>query len=93
MKIKSEDPVAAEIVAVMVDGKRVPMAVELDTEEGWVDVMVPKVDESTATQINKVSMPHALKKDGTIKAPAESVEWEKKRIHGSVEVIVRDSKS
>jgi hypothetical protein len=67
------------------------MAVELNTEEGWVDVMLPKIDESKAEliEMDKVSDRY-FDEDGQEKVPAGSLEWETKRLHGKVEVIFRD---
>lgn len=98
MHLKSSDPRAADIVHVICNGKRVNMAVELDTDEGWVDVMLPKVDEAKAEVvesggIDKVSDRYfETDKEGNPveKVPAASVEWETKRIHGEVQVIFRN---
>jgi len=43
MRIKATDSKAAKIQAVFVNNKRVVMPVELDTEQGWVDVLVPEL--------------------------------------------------
>jgi len=98
MHLKSSDPKAADIMHVVCNGKRVTMAVELDTDEGWVDVMLPKVDETKAELvesggIEKVSSRYfETDKDGkpVERVPAASVEWETKRIYGEVQVVFRE---
>jgi len=97
MHLKSSDPRAADIVHVLCNGKRVNMAVELDTDEGWVDVILPKVDPKAelveAGGLDKVSDRYfEADKDGNPveKTPAPSVEWETKRLHGEVKVIFRE---
>lgn len=98
MHLKSSDPRAADIVHVICDGKRVNMAVELNTDEGWVDVILPKVDETKAELVesgglDKVS-DHYFETDKEGKTaerlPATAVEWETKRLHGEVQVVFRE---
>lgn len=36
MRLKAHEPQARDVVAVLLDGKPVPMVHEFDTEEGWV---------------------------------------------------------
>lgn len=83
MRIKAEDQKAADIIAILLDGKKVPGAAELDTKEGWVDVMVPKQVAPAPGKEEEVDIDTTL--------PAPSVEWERKRLHGNIEVIWRKS--
>ena len=91
MHLKVSDPKAAEIDSIFLDEKEVVMAVELNTDEGWVDVILPKIDESKAelVQMDKVADRY-FDKEGTEKVPAASLEWETKRLFGKVEVNFRD---
>lgn len=94
MHLKTSDPKAAEINHILLDGKRVVMVVELDTDEGWVDIILPKIDENKAELIeaggaDKVSDRY-FDKEGQEKVPAGSVEWETKRLFGKVEVDFRE---
>ena len=84
MHLKSEDPKAADIHVVILDGRRVTMAVEFDTDEGWVDVLLPKTDPV------KEKLIEAGKKT-TEEIPTPSLEWETVRRFGKVEVIFHDS--
>ena len=91
MHLKSEDPRAADIQVVLVNGKRVATAVEFDTEEGWVDVIIPKIDPAKAelVEMDKVSDRYFDEK-GVEQVPAPSLECETKRLHVTVEVIFRE---
>jgi len=42
MRVLIDDPKAADVNVVLLDGKIVKMAIAFDTDEGWVDVMLPK---------------------------------------------------
>jgi hypothetical protein len=42
MHLKVTDEKARDVLLVFVDGKVVPLPLELDTIEGWVDCYIPK---------------------------------------------------
>jgi hypothetical protein len=80
MRIKATDPEASSIAMVRVDGKRVLMPFEFDTEEGWCDAYVPKTfggvqyNSKAASTGNKFDSPPDFR-------------YEMIRLHGKVEVL------
>jgi len=80
MKLQVDQPEAAKVLRVLVDGKPVAQAVSLDTDAGWVDVVVPKVDDAVSIEAG-----------GRINIKEEfnpEFEWETKRLFGKVEVVM-----
>ena len=80
MKIKATDPMAVNIAAVFVDGKRVPFPVELDTDEGWVLAAIPVIPKS----IYEVKVVDPDNDDPEATADAQ---WIEKKLEGKVEVV------
>lgn len=82
MRFKAEDEVAKKVQAVFINNKRVAMPVELDTDQGWVDVLVPVVPQSSV-DIRDRSV--AAKVEDTSE-PA-NFEYKRVRLNGSVHVV------
>jgi hypothetical protein len=49
MRIKADEPQAENVLAVLLDGKTVPLVREVDTTEGWVTSYVPDLPDHFAT--------------------------------------------
>ena len=74
MHLKATDPQSEQVVLVKVNDKVVKLPVELDTEEGWVDCVVPDVNGAPEGV-------HVARED------CDPSEWVITRLHGQVEVI------
>jgi hypothetical protein len=81
MKLHANQPEAAKILRVLVDGKPVAQAVSLDTEEGWVDILLPKVVKSKEYTTGQAV---DITKDNSAET---ELEWETKRLYGKVDVV------
>ena len=44
MRLTIDDKEAQDVLAVTLNGKRVAMPVAFDTDEGWVDALVPQIE-------------------------------------------------
>ena len=86
MRIKASDPKAAEIFVVLVDGKRVPFPIEIDTDEGWVLAAIPVIPKS----IEEVEVVNPDTDDPNATGEAQ---WIEKKLEGKVEVIWYDQKN
>lgn len=52
MRLTATDSKAKEVKAVLLDGKPVPMVVEVDTNEGWVLSAVPDIQKDNLIKSN-----------------------------------------
>lgn len=81
MKLKASDPEAANVAVVLVNGKRVPFPVELDTDEGWVLAAIPVIPDS----VEEVTV---VDPDTDNPQATADAQWITKKLVGEVEVIL-----
>jgi len=77
MRIKANQEEATKVSFVTVDNKRVERVYEVDDDEGWVDVLLPKLPKDTL----EANPTEAF--DETIIDVGEC-DWEIKRLKGQV---------
>jgi len=79
MRILADSKEGQKVRQVTVDGKPCISVVELDTEEGWVKVLVPK---------NVIPL---TKEDSTVaKEDGQSLKWDTRVLYGHVEVTLNE---
>jgi hypothetical protein len=79
MKLTMKDEESKKVKAVLVDGKRVVMPIAFDTDEGWVDVLVPNIQKEQSIRAgSQVDIENA----GTTE-----LDWQNQRIQGKIEVL------
>lgn len=83
MKITVNDPRAALVDAVFVDGKRLVTCIEADDEAGYAIVLVPPPDPAQKENL--------LKELGTlvVEDQHDPEDWQQKRLEGNVEIIFK----
>jgi hypothetical protein len=85
MRINATDEeVVKYIRTIKLDGKRVATALEVDTEEGWIDVVVPKVKSAKSFRAGE-TVDISNDDEGQFE-----FDFERKRIFGKVEVVWHD---
>ena len=78
LSVERDTDLCQYVQKILLNGIRQKTAVELDTEEGWVDVLIPKIENAIqAVSGRAIEVPDAL----------PEFDWEKKRLFGKVEVI------
>lgn len=75
MRLKAQSKEAERVAAILLDGKIVSNVVELDTDEGWVDVAIPSFYDEPVTM-----------ETGEVRELA-TFEWVIKRLFGKVEIV------
>lgn len=86
MHITSDRFVEVGLVGVLVNNKRVPRPVEVNTEEGWVKALVPKlppVQEAQPPDFTRLNTQAEQSDPDT----GES-DWEEKTLYGKVTLVL-----